>query len=341
MITIHCGLHKTGSSSIQVALSLIPRRGGIAVRVPIENDQLSKDHLSQRLRVLVKSPEAVLSDENLLGSPLDGYEMAAERMHVLREVLSGRKYQMVVYLRPQPDWLASLYLQGVQEGSGTRPEPFWSQIKDFPLLRWSRLVQLLEAESGAERVHVRAFIPGRDVVTDFFRTAGLGAPPVSGRVALEENVSIRAIQAPLLSLLNSRRGDDALDRARLRTVFQGLLRLEASAGMSPFPEDLQRTMAAAFLDDWALLTERQENKNGEDGPAFRAALRSWRDEPLPYAGASLNDPQVQEEAIRSLLVLALDRRNPYKGPVQRLAAVMRERPRDLPSLALSRLGRYF
>jgi len=290
---------------------------------------------------LGESSEAVLSDENLLGSPLDGYETATERLQLLREVLKGRTYQLVVYLRPQTEWLSSLYLQGVQEGSGTGPERFWSQVQDFPLLRWSRLVQLLEAESGAERLRVRAFIPGRDVVADFFSAARLGAPPVAGDAVVAENVSIRAIQAPVLSLLSSSSKISARDHVQLRRVFQGFLRLDAPVGMSPFPVDVQRAIAEAFVDDWALLTSSLELQGSADGPAFRSALQNWPQQPLPYAGASLGDPHVQAEALRSLLALALDRQETTSGPVRRFVTAMRHRPREVPAMALRRLERHF
>ena len=83
---------------------------------PDPTDDRTEQGWVDRIKALAHSSDAIFSDENLLGTPYDGYQLAPKRVAILRSALGGVPYQLVVYLRPQLDWLPSVYLQGVQEG---------------------------------------------------------------------------------------------------------------------------------------------------------------------------------------------------------------------------------
>ncbi len=293
MITLHCGLHKTGSSSIQLALAHARLTGTVVLPRP-GDDQSDAAWRSRLARV---AAGGVLSDEKLLGSPFDGYSQAATRLGLVRTEVAGRPSRVVVYLRPQPDWLESVYLQGVQEGRRDSPEEFWSRVRDAPLLQWSALIDLLAAESGADAVLVRPYGPGVDVIADFAATCGL--PSSVSRVSLRENVSIAAIQAPVLLELGV---DDTLthaDRNRLRGLFQRQLAAGASREWSAFPPDVQADIRHRTREDWASVGVRVREVDPVLGERFRALEARW-DLPIrPWP----TDTDVRAELVRSLRVL--------------------------------------
>ncbi|MDQ5975999.1 MAG: hypothetical protein QG661_3208, partial [Actinomycetota bacterium] len=250
MITIHCGLHKTGSTSIQVALGSRTVRRSSYVVVPRETDDQSESGWAARLLSLREHPEGVFSDEKLLGSPYDGYRLAPERVNLVASTLRGLRFQVVLYVRPQIDWLPSLYLQSVQVGRTEDPYSFWSSIADAPFLSWVSLVRLLESASEAERVVVRAYVPGRDVVSDFMSVLGSQARP---NRSVRVNRSISAAEAPILLGINRDSSLTQVQRTKLRSVFQAQARVEHGAVLSPFPLSLQDEIRTAFREDWSTL----------------------------------------------------------------------------------------
>ena len=336
MITVHCGLHKTGSSSIQLALELSSGKGRTIV-TPKPGDDRSETGWRERLVRLATSPNAVFSDESLLGSPYDGYQLAPARVAMLREALTGSRYQVVVYLRPHVDWLPSVYLQGVQEGRTIGPEEFWASIKDEPYLRWTNLLDLLQRESGAEQVIARAHTRSRDAVADFFDVVGLGKPPRTGKTAIRENVSIGAAQAVVLRELSAREGVDDAQRHRFRIAFQQDLAAGAVRNLSPFPAIMQSEMAEQFSGDWASLARSQVPNNDE--ATFRMEESRCGVGPEPYAGGSLADPCVREEALRSLEVLILRQRLGEKSVLAKALHKVLHDPWGVPHAALRRIRR--
>lgn len=332
MITIHVGLHKTGSSSIQMALRLASRRGGLQVFTPVPGRLLETADFAVRLRERSRSRHVVLSDEGLLGDPGNAYAEASARIRVLNTVLGDLKHEIVLYLRPQTSWLSSVYLQLVQQGQPLHVREFWEGIRDQPNLRWASLVELLNNDSAAERVAVRAFIPGRDVVVDFFDCADLSKPPRPVAGGIRENVSIAAVQAPILVALNKNSDLSALERLRLRHLFQNRLAAGATSGLSPFPEDLQREISDRFRDDWADIADILSMSDREETRVFRETLGLWDASPRGFAGEALGDSRVEAELLRTLRVVANEiAQQRSNGIPSRIAAKIRSNPRDIPA----------
>ena len=336
MITIHCGLHKTGSSSIQLALEQCSKRGRRIV-TPKPGDDRSEHGWRERLGNLARAQDAVFSDENLLGSPYDGYQLAPERVAMLREALHGARYQIVVYVRPHVDWLPSVYLQGVQEGRTTGPESFWASIKEEPYLRWSNLLHLLGSDSGAERVFARAHTRSRDAVADCFELVGLGKPPRTGSTMIRENASIAAAQAPLLRELNDLPGVDDDQRKAFRTVFQRDLAPGADKTQSPLPQDIQSEIAAHFRSDWSAVVTAP--CAADDEHAFQEALTRYDIATAPYAGGSFEDLSIRNEALRSLRVLSLGHSVQRPSILRRLIKKSGQDPLGIPRAMIRRLRR--
>lgn len=340
MITIHCGLHKTGSSSIQVALPLIASTARRRIVTPNPREDRSEAGWARRLGALTAAPDVIFSDENLLGEPYDAYQLVPKRVSLLRDALAGSSFQLVVYLRPQVDWLGSVYLQGVQEGRVTSPEAFLADVTSQRFLAWSSLVGLLQEQSGAERVAVRAYTRSRDAVEDFFLVCGLGAPPRVNRGTIRNNVSISALQAPILIALNREEGLTREDSVRLRHAFQGLLAATNPAPLSPFPEASQREVAEHFLADWLTVADMIEQSDPAEAGVFREVGHSWDGLATRFPGASIADPLISAELVRCLKLMLAEAGTLHSpGPWSRALAKMRANPRDVPRAVRRRLHR--
>ena len=339
MITIHCGLHKTGSSSIQLALKLLGKSKGRVMIVPNPTDDRTEQGWSDRVKELACSSDAIFSDENLLCTPDDGYQLAPKRVAMLRDALDGSSYQIVVYLRPQLDWLTSVYLQGVQEGRTIRAEEFWTGIKDEPLLEWSRLLDLLRKESGAERVIARAHTRSRDAVADFFEVCSLVKPPRTGKTMIRINASIAAVQAPVLIALNELPDVTPEQRGQLRSVFQQVLEQGAPVGLSSFPEPVQREIAEKFRDDWLAVANSLAVDDPHESSIFLNEAQRWSEPLIPFAGAILDDAAVQREALRSLRLLSLGHDVARPSRLKRLATKLRDDPAGVPQAFLRAVRR--
>lgn len=292
MLTVHVGLHKTGSTSIQVALER--RLKGTAV-VP----QPGEAQAVLNRRTMATGKAVVVSSESILGSPFDGYAIAPKRAHMLADALRGIPFTLVVYLRPQLKWLESVYVQHVQGGGVKDPEELVNEVLQSPYVRWSELVDLLQAEAGAERLFARAYSPDKDVVRDFFSVAGLGSPPAGPRFP-RLNTSLGAPQIPLMRLVNKAESVSRPQRQLIRSMLQDVL-TDSKDDFSPLPEHLQRKILANFRGDWEKLAEMPACSDDKsyfvNGVEVGSTVR-------PFAGGSLEESRGRDELARVLSELS-------------------------------------
>lgn len=267
------------------------------------------------LRLSQLRNDDLISNENLLGSPFDGYAAAERRATLIKEALAGRAFRIVIYLRPQLWWLQSVYLQGVQQGSLATPEEFLDRCLGSPWLRWSVLLDLLSA-TGAKAVVPRAYADGRNVVADFMDLAGLGSPTRS-QAALQVNASITPAQAVILREFNRR--NESADHERLRAAFQGRLGNSGRAKQSAFSEDRQSDVLRAFEVDWETLTAQVGRLDSEESLHFHVLGSTWLDQSAPYAGADLSAPAVQEAMLDALDSLMREPSSTSRSTLRRFA----------------------
>ena len=297
MIIIHCGLHKTGSTAIQTALTNVPRRQIPWVSVPVDGSDRSYAGQAERLKRTFQHPNIVISDENILGSPFNGYLEAPERVGLLYNSLGRREAKVIVYFRPHLRWLESLYLQAIQQGDSANPEDFWTRLSDSPWLQWNRLLDLLEDCPINCKVIPRVYTPEPSTVQDFFQTLGLGALPQLVPRNLRANTSISPLHASLLQGLLQRPDVSAGDKTRIRAFFQ-TLPATASSMYSVFPDGLRLAMQTHFADDWLTLM----NRLGQDHPPTDPAQPNEdRTSSAPVAlHRGFDDPLVQAEVLKLL-----------------------------------------
>jgi len=295
MITIHCGLHKTGSSAIQFALraSLAADR----VAVPIPGQPTTVDLLRSRLSRL--PDDGILSDEHILGTAFDGYSSVTERVTFVNEVLSGKRFQLVVYVRPQLRWLESLYIQGVQMGWIEDPEIFVESVTSSPWISWQRLTTHLIDVSNAERVIMRPYTTGVNVVSDFARVIRSRVMAAQAYRGFRVNQSLPPRRAQLIHLALAAGVIDGRDATSLRgplAVMPDLLGIEAE---SIFPVALQEEVALRYKDEWSeiagdWLSNTSQSIRDDWDSANEFAVRQ-------YVGSDLHSPALRAE-LRDLVL---------------------------------------
>jgi hypothetical protein len=169
---------------------------------------------------------------------------------------------------------------------------------------------------------------------------GLGKPSRTVPTTIRENISIAAVQAPLLLALNSDTGLSGGERPYLRQIFQNLLAAGARSGLSPFPEGLQLEIVKHFRSDWGGLAELLASTDQAEETVVRESLALWRADPLPFAGSTLDAPLIREEMLRSVRTLASEVVAPSsEGVRRRMATKLRSNPRDFPAAFVRALWR--
>lgn len=294
LITVHLGLHKTGSTSIQVALQLIAHRGQLVVSRPAYSGPDLDPRWVARVRDLSRTSNIVVSDESLLGSPSDGYSDAIRRAQGIHGAFGDLPMKCIVYLRPQMEWLPSVYLQLVQQGSLSSPWDFWNSVSDHQNLRWSHLVAGLQTVFPQEGITVRPYAGSRDVVADFFKSAGLGEVPHVREGRTRENASIRAEHVPIIQALVSRTSGSEQDIRAIRVFFQSLAATHPSSHLSPFSQELQLEIARTFASDWTDLIEVVKPFDQSSADLLADCADSWSLAPRESVGSALSSPIVTD-----------------------------------------------
>ncbi len=183
MFVFHIGLHKTGTTTLQM---LMARNADALAERDIHYPSLDsspahhvlESYLPEELatqawrevrdlRPLARQGTVVLSSETFWGA----------NPRVMREGIEGDDAKVVVYVRPYADWLVSLYSQWAKVGRATLTfDEFFecflrdnSDVVSTCILRWADAF-------GATRVRVRALerdcLEGGELVDDFLAALG-------------------------------------------------------------------------------------------------------------------------------------------------------------------------
>lgn len=187
-VVLHVGVHKTGSSLVQkflrdnrTALSgngihYVPRSDmntlvgwGKALHDKPDLLRTRLDEVTAGRHDLV-----IASHENTLGRPfVKGtpglYPDGPRNAKALGQILDGFAYTVVVYIRPQVDFVESYYLQSLHEG-GTQTFAEWTDgMVDIESLSWRPLIEALEESLGPDKVVVKDFREIRHGQDEFLR----------------------------------------------------------------------------------------------------------------------------------------------------------------------------
>jgi hypothetical protein len=194
---LHVGAHKTGSSLIQKYLrdnvaEFESRRihyvgrgdmnGYVGWGGPVrDHPHRFRGRLTQAAQS--EATTTIASHENSLGKPFSAkrpglYPGAGRNLDALAGVLEGLDSTVVLYVRPQADFVESYYLQHLHEG-GTQTFQEWIAGIDLDALSWQPLVAALRSTFGDDRVVVMDFREirlGQDAfLARFFEAIGVDA----------------------------------------------------------------------------------------------------------------------------------------------------------------------
>lgn len=276
MLTVHMGLHKTGSTAIQTVLGIAAghiRRKQIYLRWTdlfvtdgVVNWQ-GAEQVRERSR---RGWHVVVSSEGGLGSMESFYSQAFEVSQQLSDFFDPSELQIVVYLRPHLPWMESAYGQHVVEGGTLFPGEFHENLSACPNFSHSQLVSTL-LDAGGPNLRIRPYV-GRDVVTDFFTVADLGEVPGHLR-----NMRARSSQGAREIMQKRQCNEPTL------TPLPVDLHTEPSEGdpgptdrESVFSREIQELLYDHFALDWAGLCEL-DRLDARDRRAFAEALSSTRE----------------------------------------------------------------
>lgn len=233
-ITIHIGLEKTGTTSIQGFLNhrraellakgvLFPEAPGksnqtllaaaamsdpvnIRARAIAQGGADFADTLAQNMRaeIAAAKPERLLLSNEHCSSRLHSVEEVT-RLRTLLEQF-GEVERVIVYLRRQDEFLLSTYSTSVKSGD-SRPFALPSDRKMRSRYDFQALLELWAGVFGREAMQPRRFQPsawaGGDLLSDFCAAAGL---EVGDRSAPARNLSLSAEGLEFLRLLNKEKG---------------------------------------------------------------------------------------------------------------------------------------
>jgi hypothetical protein len=193
---IHIGTHKTGTTSIEaflktnrkaladqgIGLLTFPRDARRALREHAEGHEAAATNLANTLEHLItKQSRAcanqpntyILSWEGFCGNASKGYSDAhlmANALNVASKYSNLNPY-IILYIRPQEEFISSYYSQTVKDGKTKSIQEF---LHDLPSasFNWLRLTETFERQFGADQVVVerycRELFPGKnEILKDF------------------------------------------------------------------------------------------------------------------------------------------------------------------------------
>ncbi|MFM9861215.1 hypothetical protein RUR49_22385 [Pseudoxanthobacter sp. M-2] len=272
MLLLHIGRGKAGSSTIQNTIDLNHEAllaQGIAV------PSRASEHRGHAVDVSFGMQQAEGHEDALPGlrALLDDaanrhvfvsseYLFTATRPEIdrLRQAIGPHDVRIVAYLRAYPDWLRSLYAQGIKRGRRASDfDAFFETAAKrapsrAPLSRWAEAF-------GWERLRVRhlAGLDGGGLVADL--ESVLGCPLAAGP---DQNASPHWIETEFLRAVHGHAastGDTAPPRAALAavlTVLREAIDLHAPDDAMYLTLSQHRALEDAYLADAAWLAQRTD-----------------------------------------------------------------------------------
>lgn len=186
-LILHCGIHRTGSTSIQRTLNAnveklrehgylypylqLPNHGKIAWYLHL--GRLSGQELLQQIKEQCSANihSVILSSEDF---------SVHTNLDWIRPILDAFDVKAFFYFRRQDKWLTSWYNQHIrwpfnEKLSVCTPKQFLEHVDDFYWIKYDVLLQRFSKEIKRENISIRIMEQGsvEDSVSDFVESAGL------------------------------------------------------------------------------------------------------------------------------------------------------------------------
>lgn len=193
---IHIGTHKTGTTSIEaflktnrktladqgIGLLSFPRDARRRLREQTESNETSGKILTHTLQHLItkqsrsgtRQPKTyILSWEGFCGNARKGYCDAPLMAEILSSATKFFDFNthIMVYIRPQEEFISSYYSQTVKDGETKSIQEFLHSLPSESF-NWLKLTEAFERKFGAEQVVVerycRELFPGKNEILNNF-----------------------------------------------------------------------------------------------------------------------------------------------------------------------------
>jgi hypothetical protein len=292
----HIGAHKTASSFL--ASNLRAGEAGLAgqgvgvifrdtvFKTPFAREVLEVAHGTRAAGEVTgrarKSVRALLArfegDVLVLNEDLvcrlavkDFYQNIAAAVRHVRATLPEEALHFILYVRRQPEYLESVYMQHVHLGRALKFERFLARA-DAVDLSWLRVVEDLAAAAGPENVTVRPFETiraGEDrFLREFLRVCGVPDPESFAADATGGRATNRSYSGIAMKI--ARRTNALLENKKDRRMLRRFLQENFSTATHPRAElldpEARAALAARYAASNRALFERYDL--GADGAAL-------------------------------------------------------------------------
>lgn len=183
-LTLHIGIHRTGTTGLQRNLSAnrdrlkelgfvypFEQKNHQELAWAIYRGDLTGDDVVEKLKPYANDGHIVLSGEDFC---------IHKSLQWLESVKRSYDVEAVVYLRRQDHWVMSWYNQHLKwpfsrRHSTMTPGEFLACVDDFYWINFERTLGLWAAALGKSKVHVRILEKGQveDAITDFLAIIGV------------------------------------------------------------------------------------------------------------------------------------------------------------------------
>lgn len=297
-VIIHAGVHRTGTTSLQMFLSENrPTLGARDIAYP--GTGVSHQDLVWSLKRgesgIEEVDTLVVEAENAGTVVLSGEDFSTlTDLDWLPALADRHEIHAVFYLRRQDHWLMSWYNQHVKwpfvrYKSRMDPDAFLETIEDYHWLDYATLLDRWTAVLGPGRVSAGAVEPGQieDVTQDFLDKLGITQPPASTVVRINDSLPTHILEiARNLGLIDLNPEQRSCLLAALRTGLEG--KVEGAPNLytphqrqqilDRFTESNRKVAQAFFGRDMLFF----EPTPADDAPYFRfpdlsreQLLRQW------------------------------------------------------------------